>query len=186
MAQINIPSSGLWSTIASSLNTMFSELFGRTGWGYYQDTQYTEASPFTVAADTDLTLPNNKGNVIETQKPSDVVTFYDGATVTGRNGDDIIISIDFTVVPTSVNATTCEVWIDISGGTGTPANFANLYRRLFTFPKGTGVPRKISFSHSGYTLGTFEANGGVVKVRVNGTAEIYDINYIIKRTHKAR
>ena len=57
--QINIPSSGLWSTIASALNAMFDVLFGRTGWGDYVDTLYTEASPFSLADGVTYNLPNN-------------------------------------------------------------------------------------------------------------------------------
>lgn len=186
MAQINIPNTGLWSTIATALNNMFSEIFGRTGWGNYADTQYTSISPFPVLANTDTLLPNNKLNSLEIQKPIDVATFYDGTTIPGRNGDDIIISIEFDIVPTAAATTLCEVWIDITGGTGTPTNLANLYRRPFTFPKGTGIERKVSFTQSGYTLNTWEANGGVVKIRTNGTADIYNVNYILKRTHKAR
>jgi len=184
--QITIPQSGLWGTIATALNSMFDVIFGRTGWGYYVDDQYTSSSPFTVAGDTDTIMPNNKASVIESQKPTDVTTFYDGTSILGRNGDGIGISIDFTIVPTNVNTTLVEVWVDITGGTGTPENLANLYRRILTFPKGTGTPRKVSFSHIGYTLGTWEANGGVVKIRANGSAEIYDVAYIITRTHKAR
>ena len=149
-------------------------------------TRSVTGNRFPVTGNVDTDLPNNKLSVIESQKPDDVATFYDGLGITGRNGDDIIISIDFTVVPTSASTSLIEVWLDITGGTGTPANFANLYRRIFTFPKGNGVERKISFSQSGYTLGTWEANGAVVKLRTDNSADIFDIGYIIKRTHKAR
>lgn len=156
-----------------------------TGWATYTDTQYTTGSPLTLVANTDTLLPNNKGSLIESQMPPDVVTFYDGAVITGRNGDDIIISVDFFITPTSAGTTECEVWFDITGGTGTPVNLSNLYRRSITFPKGNGVERKVSFSHSGYTLGTWEANGAVAHISANGTATVHDVAYIIKRTHKA-
>tara|TARA_R110000772_G_scaffold246660_1_gene360367 strand:- start:198 stop:758 length:561 start_codon:yes stop_codon:yes gene_type:complete len=186
MALINIPDSGLWASIASSLNLNFGVIEANTGWGSYADTQYTTAARFSIPANTNTLLPNNKVNIIESQLPSDVATFYDGTVIPGRNGDGIIISIDFSIVPTAVGTTLAEVWIDITGGTGTPVNLANLYRRAFNFPKGTGVERKISFSHSGYTLGTWQANGGVVKIRTDGTADIFDVSYIITRSHKAR
>ena len=185
MALINIPESGLWATIAAALNSMFTEIFGFSGWGSYTDTQYTSASPLSLLADTDTVIPNNKGTVIETDKPSDISTFYDGTVITGRSGDDIIISVDFAVKPTNAGTDFIEVWFDITGGTGTPVVLSTLYRRIFSFPKGSGVERRISFSHSGYTLGTWEANGAVLYVKANNTAEIYDISYIIKRTHKA-
>ncbi len=52
------------------------ELIGEaSGWGNYQDTQYTDVAPFTLASNIDTVLPNNKGSVIETQLPVDVATF---------------------------------------------------------------------------------------------------------------
>lgn len=169
----------LAATIAGSSSAV-------TGWATYNDTQYTSGSPLAILADTDTLLPNNKGSNIESQMPTDITTFYDGTVITGRNGDDIIISVDLFITPTSVATTECEIWFDITGGTGTPATLANLYRRVFTFPKGNGVERKISFSHSGYTLNTWEANGAVAYIVANGTATLHDVQYIIKRTHKAR
>lgn len=186
MAIINIPSTGLWSTIATSLNNMFIEIFGRTGWGAYSDTQYTTASRLSISGSADVLLPNNKLSFIESQKPLDVATFYDGTTILGRDGDGILISIEFTIVPTSVGTTLCEVWLDITAGTGTPANLSNLYRRGFNFPKGQDVERKIVLSQSGYTLDTWQDNGAVVKIRTDGTADIFDVRYIVTRTHKAR
>jgi hypothetical protein len=151
-----------------------------TGWGDYVDTQYTSAAPFSVSADTDTLLPNNKGTVIETQKPNDVTTFYDGSAITGRNGDAILITIDCNLKPTNVNTTVAEFWIDIGGALG------QLYRRITTFPKGVGIERALNFTVAAYTLGTWQANGGVVYIRANGSLDVYDIRYVITRTHKAR
>lgn len=186
MAQINIPDTGLWATIANALNSMFSEIFGRTGWGDYVDTQYSSITPFPVPASTDTILPNNAGTTIDFQKPTDIATFYDGTTITGRNGDGLLITFEFIAVPTNVNTTEIEIWIDITGGTGTPVALANLYRRLETFEKGVGAEKTITYSIAAYTLGTWEANGGVVKVRTNGTCDIFGTRYILHRTHKAR
>lgn len=151
-----------------------------SGWGQYQDTQYTQGSPFSLTADTDTILPNNAGSVIESQLPTDVAELYDGSVITGRNGDGILITVDMNATPTSVAATALEVWIDIGAPVG------ELYRRILTFPKGNGVERAINFSVSGYTLGTWEANGGTVYVRSNGPVDIHAIRYVITRTHKAR
>tara|TARA_R110000772_G_scaffold27585_3_gene70054 strand:+ start:2187 stop:2726 length:540 start_codon:yes stop_codon:yes gene_type:complete len=151
-----------------------------TGWGNYSDTEYTSGSPFSIVADTDTVLPNNKGSVLEGQLPSDVTTFYDGTVITGQNGDSILITVDMKATPTSAGATYIEVWFDIGGAVG------ELYRRIISFPKGQGQLRPINFTVSGYTLGTWEANGATAYVRCNGTAEIYDIRYVITRTHKAK
>lgn len=180
MALINIPTTGLWATIAGSLNTMFTELFGRTGWAQYQDTQYTSSVPFSLSADTDTLLPNNAGSVITSQIPSDVSNFYDGSKINSANGDSIVITVDFIAKPTSIATTTIEVWFDIGGAVG------ELYRRILTFPKGNGVERPVSFTVMVYSLDTWEANGASVYVRANGSADIYNARYVITRTHKAR
>ena len=157
-----------------------------TGWGNYLDTQYTSGAPFAILANTDTALPNNAGTSIETQKPLDVTTFYDGTVITGRNGDNLDVQIYFYAVPTSVSQW-IDIWIDITGGTGLPANLSNLYRQTFTFPKSTGVERGILYAlPSAYTLDTWQANGGVVKVRSNAALDIYGINYNLDRSHKAR
>ena len=150
-----------------------------TGWGAYNDTQYTSGSPLSLVADTDTLLPNNAGSVIETQKPSDIDTFYDGYVITGRAGDGLLITVDLIATPTSVAATSIELWFDIGGAVG------ELYRRIVTFPKGNGVPRPINFSTSAYTLDTWEANGATAYVRADGPVDIYNIRYVLTRTHKA-
>jgi hypothetical protein len=157
-----------------------SENLQLTGWGTYVDTQYPVGSQFAVAANTDTLLPNNAGSKIETQKPADVVTFYDGSVITGREGDGIDIMIYFKAVPTAP-AQYIDIWIDIGGTVG------ELYRQTFSFPKGAGIDRGILYPvPSAYTLGTWEANGASVYVRSDSILNIYDINYNIDRNHKAR
>jgi len=150
-----------------------------SGWASYNDTQYTSGAPFTLSADTDTALPNNKGTTLETQKPSDVTTFYDGTVITGRNGDNLDLQIYFKATPSSQNQW-IEIWVDIGGSVG------ELYRQTFSFPRGTGVERGIMYSlASAYTLGTWEANGGTVYVRSNASATIHSIVYNFDRSHKA-
>ena len=180
MARQVVPTSGLWSAVASILNSNFTENYDQTGWADYQDTQYSDGSPFSVSANTDTVLPNNAGNVVDSQKPSDVTTFYDGSVITGRNGDGIAITVDLVATPTSASATNVEIWFDIGGSVG------ELYRRILTFPKGSGVARAINFSVAGYTLNTWEANGATVYIRSNGPVNVYGMRYVITRTHKAQ
>lgn len=150
-----------------------------SGWSQYADTEYTSGAPLSIVADTDTVLPNNAGNVIETQKPADVTTFYDGSVITGRDGDGLMITLDLMSVPQSAGATYIEFWFDIGGAVGP------LYRRIVSFPKGNGVVRPINFTVAGYTLNTWEANGATVYCRSNGPVNLYDIRYVLTRTHKA-
>lgn len=151
-----------------------------SGWAQYADTVYTSGSPFSILANTDTVLPNNAGSVIDSQKPSDVATFYNGSVITGRDGDDLLITIDLKATPTNVSTTSLEIWLDIGGSIG------ELYRRIVTFPKGNGVERPINFTLMAYTLDTWEANGATVYIRADGPADIYDIRYVISRNHKAK
>lgn len=153
-----------------------------TGWADYVDDTYTSASPLILVASTKVTLPNNAMTVRDSQKPIDVTTFYDSATstITGRNGDGINIGIEFKARPTSAATTRLTVAIDIGGAVG------EIYTRDFVLAKGNGVEHYYLSSFSAYTLGTWETNGGTVKIVSTAGAEIYDIRYVITRTHKAR
>ena len=149
-----------------------------TGWAQYADTQYTSGAPFSILANTDTLLPNNAAQILDSEKPSDVTTFYDGSVITGRNGDGITITVDLTAVPTTASTTSLELWLDIGAPVG------ELYRRIVTFPKGNGIARPINFTITGYTLDTWETNGATAYVRANGTADLYGIRYVITRTHR--
>lgn len=152
-----------------------------TGWSTYVDTQYPNSgSAFTLTANSDAQLPNNAGTKNETQKPSDVTTFYDGSVITGRNGDNLDVMIYFKAIPSAASQW-LDIWIDIGGAVG------ELYRQTFSFPKGSGVERGILYAlPSAYTLGTWEANGGTVYVRSNANLDIHSINFNFDRSHKAR
>ncbi|HEY9814983.1 MAG TPA: hypothetical protein V6D20_04145, partial [Candidatus Obscuribacterales bacterium] len=152
-----------------------------TGWATYIDTTYVDpGSALTIVAATDTILPNNAGSLNETQTPSDVATFYDGSTITGRNGDGLSFMIYFKAIP-SVAAQSMDVWIDIGGAVG------ERYRETFNFPKGAGVERGVLYGvPAAYTLDTWEANGATVYVRSPDALDLYDINFNFSRTHKAK
>lgn len=151
-----------------------------SGWAQYADGQYTQSSPLSVVGNVDSVLPNNAASIIDSQKPEDVATFYDGTHITGRNGDGIALTVDLNAIPTQVGTTYVEIWLDIGGSVG------ELYKRIISFPKGSGIVRPINFSVSAYTLGTWEANGATVHIKANGNIDVYDVRYVITRTHKAR
>jgi hypothetical protein len=154
--------------------------YTETGWAQYSDTQYTSGSPLAISADTDTVLPNNAGAVIESQKPTDITSFYADGKITGRNGDGLLITVNAKLLPTSASTSLAEIWFDIGGSVG------EIYRRPISFPKGNGIVRPFSFTVAAYTLGTWEANGATPYIRANGTLSIYDIDYILTRSHKAR
>lgn len=100
--------------------------------------------------------------------------------ITGQNGDGYVITVDLKAKPTNAGTSYVEIWFDIGGAVG------ELYRRINTFPKGNGVERPITLSTLVYTLNTWEANGAKVYIESDNTCDIYDIRFVIARTHRAR
>lgn len=153
-----------------------------TGWADYVDGTYTSASPYVLAGSTKITLPNDAATVRDSQKPIDVTTFYDSttSTITGRNGDGINIVIEFKARPNTSSVTRLTLAIDIGGAVG------EIYIRDFVLAKGNNVEHYYLSSFNTYTLDTWETNGGAVKITSTDSVDIYDIRYVITRTHKAR
>lgn len=50
------------------------------GWGSYKDSVYTDVSPFVIATNTQVVLPNNADVKLETNLPTAVTTFYNPTT----------------------------------------------------------------------------------------------------------
>lgn len=152
-----------------------------SGWADYVDGTYTSAAPFSVNT-TQVTLPNDAATVRDTQKPIDVTTFYDVTTqtITGRDGDGINIVIEFKIRPTTSSDTRVTLLIDIGAPVG------EIYKRDFVINKGLNIEHYYLSSFNAYTLNTWEANGGTIKIDATHEVEIYDIRYVITRTHKAR
>lgn len=171
------------STIGRALQDLVESFYSGSGWASYVDTQDTSESPLAITANTDTVLPNNRGSTITTYLPRDMAKlgqqFVDSnGKITGREGDAILVTMDFIIVPTEQNTTYVETWTNIGGSVG------ELYRRISTFPKGNGVARQIVHTTLMYTLDTWEANGGTVYIRTNGTANVYNIRYVISRVHR--
>lgn len=150
-----------------------------TGWASYVDTQYTVGSPFSLSAGVNTNLPNNAGTIINSQIPSDIASFYTAGKITGRNGDGLAMQLFFFATPTTPNQY-IDIWIDIGGAIG------QLYRQTFSFPRGAGITRGIMYTlPAAYTLATWQANGGTVRVLSDAICTIYGITYNFARTHKA-
>ncbi|MGB5943797.1 MAG: hypothetical protein WBG71_13020 [Leeuwenhoekiella sp.] len=172
----------VWAEVGSA--AVASNANDYTGWADYVDTQYTSAAPFTGITTTParVSLPNNAGIIQDGQKPVDISTFYDSTTgtITGRDGDGVNIVIEFKARPTNTNIPRITVAIDIGGAVG------EIYKRDFILSKGAGVEHFYLSSFNAYTLNTWEANGGTVKISSTFPVEVYDIRYIVTRTHRAR
>lgn len=147
-----------------------------TGWGAYVHTGSAQA----FVAGVKQTLTNDAGTVIETQKPADVASFYSSNLITGRNGDSIGVGIELVFTPSDGTASNLYMAIDIGGGVG------EIYPKEFPIVKGSGVAHSVSYNIQAYTLNTWEANGGAVKVEVDGPGSVTGVRYVVHRLHKAR
>lgn len=173
-------SSSAWAKLSTGSSSSSNDY---TGWADYTDGTYTSASPLSLTAGNKITLPNDAATVRDAQIPIDITEFYDVANqvITGRNGDGININIMFKARPTTNSLTNrITVAIDIGGAVG------EIYIRDFLLSKGQNVEHYYVSSFNAYTLNTWEANGGAVKISSTADAEVYDIRYVITRTHKAR
>ena len=184
MALINIPASGIWSTIATALNTNFTELFNRTGYAVYNDTQYTSGNPLVVAQGSTVSLPNNAGTVLVDQLPAGVTSLYDGARlVSNDNRAAYMIRINFTVSNSSQTGS-FELDFDISAaGDGS----IPILSRTTALARGANTPQPVSYSEMYFSRETFVANGALLQfISISGTSSIYDISYVISKIHKGR
>jgi hypothetical protein len=151
------------------------------GWANYADTQYTVSSPFSVASNSTVTLPNNAGTTINTYIPTGVTSFYNSATskITPNTlGDSYTINVRFSA-KSSMNNDFLEVGIDIGNPT-------TVIAETKPFLKGANTEQKFNFVFPVFSLATFLANGGLVKVTSgSGTLSVYNITYFITRTYKS-
>lgn len=184
MALINIPDSGIWSSIASALNSMFSELFGRTGYATYNDTQYTVGSPLTVAQGVTIDLPNNSTGTLTDQLPTGVTSLYNGLRlVSDDNRAAYVIRVSFTASNSSQTGA-FELTADISAaGDGS----IPILSRTTALAKGANTPQPVSYTELYFSRDTFVANGALFRLTsLAGTTSIYDIVYVVGKFHKGR
>lgn len=163
----------------TALELVDVEITQPTGWASYSDSQYTSGSPFVVSSGATVNLPNDAATVIDSFVPPGVTTLYDGTVITPENiGDAYEIRIDFKTSNNNVSGL-ADLILDI----GAPQN--EILRRTFSFPKGSGTTFDYSTTTAFYSLSTFVANGGTIKINsITGDTSIWDISYTIFRTHK--
>ena len=154
----------------------------QTGWAQYNDGQYTVGSPLSISASTQVTVDIDGATTIKSELPSGVTDFYDVATskITPENsGDGYTFTLGFKAETTSASGNG-TFSIDIGGA------FGEIFKRDFGFVKGQNTEHDFYFTSQGYSLGTFVANGGIIKLTSNtGTMTVYDVTLQIHRTHKA-
>jgi len=148
------------------------------GWGRYMDTEYTEANPFSLAADTLTILPNNKGNVITSDSFVDYYENDANQKIKGDNLNDVyILTVQFRAQSPNANQTHLDLTIENGGG-----NIQNLEIAL-AYIKGNSTPQFFHNVFHYYIDQNFLDNGASVGINSHGgTSTIWDIEYFIQKT----
>ena len=145
------------------------------GWARYDDTQYTSASHFAFTT-TAFTIPNNKGNVIDTNINS-AIDYYTGNKLRAEFENDVyIVTIAFKAQISNANG---HVDIYLEGGNGTPYDRV---RDVITFPKGNNVEHTYAKTFQYYADEDVVTNGLSVKMLASHSGNIHDVIYFIQRT----
>ena len=175
-------SGGISTAEADSL--FYSNLRAENGWARYFDTQYIEASPFTVADAATVALPNNSGQTIKSQLPDGVTDFYDSATgkiIAVNELDKFTFTYRFFAKNSAAANSYIKFGIDIGG------TFGLIFPDSQLFIKGADTEQAFNFVMPGYTGATFLANGGIPTITsIGGTSSIYNIELQVERTQKGR
>jgi len=148
------------------------------GWGRYMDTEYTEASPLSLAADTLTILPNNKGNVLTSDS---FVDYYQNDTnqkIKGDNLNDVyIITVEWKAQTPNANQTHLNLSIQNGGGIIENLDIALAYI------KGNATPQVFHNILQYYIDQSFLDNGASLYIQSHGgTSTIWDIEYFIQKT----
>ena len=169
-------------TAFTKTNDNFTELYKQTGWGRYLDGTYTSGSPLSISSGVRATLTNNAVNKLETQLPTGVTTFFDETTqkmIAINDGDAYTLSIRFKA-KMSVNNGYFDIDLDIGGTQGI------ISQESVVFTRSSGIEQRFDIDLTVFSGSTFVANGGTFSITPqNGNIEIYDISFVIVRTHRA-
>lgn len=178
-----VAGSALVSENSGAPNSVVRNIDLGTGWATYADGIYDFETPLTISSGVTDTLPNNAANIINSQIPLGVTSFYNSGTtkITPElNGDSYLINVRFKARSNNASGL-LDVLLDIGGSMNV------IDAETVSLRKGTDVEQQVNVIFDIYSGSTFVANGGLIKVNsIIGDTEIYDIQYKITRTHKAR
>ena len=154
-----------------------------TGWAQYGDSQHTELSPLSIqSGNTSIINIDGLTNTVKTNLPTGVSDLYDTSTskiTPVSEGDYYTATLQFKAKNSSSNGD-ATVFFDLGG------SFPRLFASTFRFNRGAGVGHEYYLTFCFYSLGTFIANGGLIKMEAGvGNTELYDVILQINKTHNA-
>lgn len=161
--------------------------FNDTGFCVYNGNDYTEGSPLVVPNGVTLPLANNgEASQILSQCPKGG-PLYDPATnriTPNASGDALTMRVSFKAFTTSNNGGFSVAWDISAAGDGSILIASKPVRML----RGTGAGNTAIYTVdiNLFALDTFLQNGGTVLIiGEDGTTSIYEVSYLLTKTHSA-
>lgn len=154
-----------------------------TGFARYLDGTYTSGSPLTVNSGVTATFTNNAVNTLSTQMPSDMTMMFNPATqkiIAKNDGDVYLLSIRFKAKINIINGY-FDIKLDIGGTQGI------ISQESIVFTRDANTEQTFDVDLTLFSGSTFVANGGTLQINPkNGNMQVYDISFVLVRTHKAQ
>lgn len=175
---------GTNTTQVATTAGVLAEIGNATGWAQYSGSNYTSGSPLVINSGNTSVLANNGvTSTINTQLPTGVTAFVNtsnGKITPQNDGDFYVVDIRFKATSSAVDGV-IDIGIDIGGAMGV------IREHTVSLRKGIGVEQRVALSFPVFSGSTFVANGGEVKVTsIAGNTSVYDVTFVVSRTHKAK
>lgn len=148
------------------------------GWARYLDTQYTELSPLSLAADTLTILPNNAGSIIRSHSSIDFYQNGVNSKIYGQNLNDVyIVTVEWKAK--APNAIQTHLNLSIQNGGGVIENLDV----ALAYVKANDTTQIFHNLFQYYIDQDFLDSGASLYIEsVGGTSTVWDIQYFIQRT----
>jgi hypothetical protein len=154
------------------------------GYGVYDDSTYTSASPLVIAnTSTQITIDGLGSSTYTDQLPEGVTEFWDSVTnriVTDTVGDAFDLRLGFKAKSSATNS-----FFDITFDIGDPSGIV-VAGQSKVMPKGLNTETRLTVDIPIFALSTFVANGCAIwfNTNVSGiTLSVYDITLMVKRDY---
>lgn len=171
----------LGSSVRTKLNDSIQRGNRDVGYATFVDTQYTLGSPLVVNQGATVDLPNNSTGDLITYLPENSSGLYNGTRLVADNvGDEYTLRISIGAFTTS-NSGGFDLSIDISALGDGSITIVRYPVRMF---RGTGSANAQVYTINVpyFTLGTFIANGGLIRLEsITGNTSVYGIQYYIRK-----
>lgn len=153
-------------------------LIGASGWEVYNHGGGAQTLVAGVRKKLEIDGATSQTN----QAPIGVASLWDKVLdrITGRNGDAIVVKVQFVFTPDDATASDLSVDVDLRGPIGI------VEKQDFAVIQGAGVPHSFAFTFLAFQGATFEANGGEVYATCDGPGVVTNMRVVIARVHKAR